>query len=267
MKYSELAEIIRRIVRAKKKTMDEARIIPTSTMGKILPEEYADLIEDNIIDDSFGEGVSGFDLYDTIGQTFTLEDYDGPDDEYEGEKIYLSIEKLFKKYPNGGTFVSNNVENNFPKAPGAPPNTFSTRVYLDPRYKSLRVSVPHISENEKNVGWFDMMGKYHPDIKNFDEDGNYIGNNVDEARIIPIPLIKQWKSEENLPQNVEIDWSLDWDDIYQREKTVYGTTLGFDQYGRKYVAKVEAPISGVYDSDYEIDSNYIHYHDIKLVNV
>jgi hypothetical protein len=39
--------------------------------------------------------------------------------------------------------------------------------------------IPYQDYNAQySVGWFDITGKYRPDTKNFDEDGNYIGRNA-----------------------------------------------------------------------------------------
>lgn len=155
--------------------LEEAKVVPTA-MGRILPKTDADLIDNYIVDEDFGSGYSGFDLYDTISETYSLETY--CEDDYGDDEKCKAIKTLLAKYPNGGTFVSNNILNNFDKAPGAPSNSFTSMIYINLKDKDISVHVPWVDEtyNKYNVGWFDGGGKYYPDIKNFNEDGDYIEN-------------------------------------------------------------------------------------------
>ena len=171
MKRSEIIEMIRRVVQEKKRT-NEAKIVPAG-FARVLPLNIARSIDQDIIDDGFGNEYSGFDLYSTIEETYAIEDYE------DDSSTYFALNEIFKLFPAGGTFASNNILNYFEKAPGAPFDSFTSVIHigtLDDKF--ITVEVPFTDEpyNKYNVGWFDSRGNYFPDTKNFDEKGNYIGD-------------------------------------------------------------------------------------------
>lgn len=135
---------------------------------------YEDIEALNILTEGFGDGDSGFDLYDPLSETYELEDYEDLDEDADS---LLSIQHLLNKPSR--TYVAKDIfdftngrdENS---APGAPHDSFYTAVRVDKENKKITVYSPYISEDSKYVGWFDSGGEYHPDTKHFDEDGNPI---------------------------------------------------------------------------------------------
>lgn len=160
-----------------KALFQEAKIIPTGIgIGRILPKEYTKLVSD-LAEDVF-EGISGSGRDNPITVDYDMNEYCDEDnyDIDEGSKCDI-LQKLFKKYPNGGKFISNDVFGFVNFAPGiSPDGKFTELIEIDPKYKIITISVPHISYAEYNTGWFDRSGNYYPDTNNFDERGNYIEN-------------------------------------------------------------------------------------------
>jgi hypothetical protein len=157
--------------------VDEARVTPVG-MGRILPKEDIKILS-NLVD-TFGEGNSGFELYEPLSQGYRIEDY--CDDENEDSSC-AAIKHLLSKYPKGAKFISNELfgYNNF--APGVSPNgKFTELIEIEPSDGTIWISAPYISGDfngdNYNAGWFDVSGKYYADIKNIDKDGNYIGGNA-----------------------------------------------------------------------------------------
>jgi hypothetical protein len=169
---TELKKIIKRAV-------NEAKVVPTG--GPTLPSMYDKSI--GTLFDSFGEGDSGFDLYEPLEETKDLEFINQEIEDNEDNERYVKdlkqIISLMKQHPGGRKFVTNNIFESakyFP-CPGAPKNSFGECVYINKDKISLYT--PYQDYNgQYSVGWFDITGKYRPDTKNFDEDGNYIGRNA-----------------------------------------------------------------------------------------
>jgi hypothetical protein len=169
---TELKKIIKRAV-------NEAKVVPTGgpTLLPMYDESIGTLFE------NFGEGTSGFDLYKPLEEDRDLEFINQEIEDNEDNERYVKdlkqIISLMKQFPGGRKFVSNNIFESakyFP-CPGAPKNSFGECVYVDKDQISL--SSPYTDDDGvHSVGWFDTTGKYHPDTKNFDEDGNYIGRNA-----------------------------------------------------------------------------------------
>jgi len=157
--------------------VQEARVTPIA-MGRILPKEDVEII--GKLTDGFGDGNSGFDLYEPLSQQYDLEEYCDEDNYDQDEDSYCAaIKKLFKKYPNGAKFVSNDIFGYDTFAPGSPPkNIFTELIEINPKYGIINISAPYINGDGYNAGWFDVSGKYYADIKNIDKDGNYIGGNA-----------------------------------------------------------------------------------------
>jgi len=169
---TELKKIIKRAI-------NEAKVVPTG--GPTLPS----MCEKPLyrLFDGFAEGDSGFDLYKPLEETKDLEFINEQIEDNENNEEYVRGLKqlilLMKQYPGGRKFVSNNILESaeyFP-CPGAPKNSFGECVYVNKDEISLFMPYPDYN-GQYSVGWFDITGKYHPDTKNFDEDGNYIGRNA-----------------------------------------------------------------------------------------
>jgi hypothetical protein len=148
------------------KLIDILNEITVNNPSQLLKQDLKDL---DILTEYFGEGDSGFNLNKPMSDSYSLEGM-----EKDGER-YKSLVRLTNKYPNGKKIVTNelSITSNF-IAPGAPKNSFGSKIVIS--HDKVEVSVPYIDENvEYFVGWFDSNSKYHPDIKNFDEDGVFIG--------------------------------------------------------------------------------------------
>jgi hypothetical protein len=169
---TELKKIIKHAVK-------EAKVVPTG--GPTLPLMHEKPL--SRLFDSFGEGDSGFDLYEPSEETrdleFINEQIENNEDNEEYVRGLKQLILLMKQYPGGRKFVTNNIFESaysFP-CPGAPKNSFGECVYINKDKISLYM--PYQDYNgQYSVGWFDITGKYRPDTKNFDEDGNYIGRNA-----------------------------------------------------------------------------------------
>jgi len=172
---TELKKIIKRAVK-------EAKVIPAggSTLNPMYIKPLYTLFE------FFGEGDSGFNLYEPSSEDRDLEYIndmiEGNEDNDEYVKNLEQIISLIKKYPNGKKFVSNDIfdlSESFP-CPGAPKNSFQECIHINwQKENEISLSIPYPdSKGEYSVGWFDITGEYHPDTKNFDKDGNYIGDNA-----------------------------------------------------------------------------------------
>lgn len=147
----------------------------------------------------FEFNASGFRLNSPLGNEFnygdTCEIYpDKGENEWDtwddfNKNDICKIFKYFSEKPKGIYLLSNK---NLAPALGAPNNSFYEKITVeddfgDANYDKdsmenlwIYIETPWISEgpngNYHHAGWFDARGKYHADDKNFDEDGNYIGN-------------------------------------------------------------------------------------------
>jgi hypothetical protein len=127
---------------------------------------------DNIIDEQFGSGVSEGGPEDLVCEIYKIDE----DDEDDEDDYYKDIKYIINTY-RGRTLVTNDVAlaqpDDFP-CPGAPPNSYYVHIEIDD--DSVTVCTPSISNTaDYSMGWFDINGKYYPDLKNFNENGEYIG--------------------------------------------------------------------------------------------
>jgi hypothetical protein len=161
----------------------EARVTPVG-MSRILPKEDVPFI--NELTETFGEGDSGFNLYEPASGYYELEYYEDDGD----EETYNKFKNFLSKYTPGTILLSNDIlAANFFPCPGAPKNSYSAKITIG-KDKDIHVESPYLdSEGDSSVGWFDTSGKYHADTKNFNEDGYYIGG-VQEARVTPVGMGK-----------------------------------------------------------------------------
>ena len=139
---------------------------------------------------NFGEGDSGFDLYNPISEyasKYTYGEDSGPNGEYEPYEDednypeYRAFNTLIKTKREGINYVGNDIYG-IGKCPGAPSNAFYIRLkiesvnYLGQPDPNLTVEIPYLSEDGSYyVVWFDASGKYYADTTHFDKDGNYLG--------------------------------------------------------------------------------------------
>jgi hypothetical protein len=159
----------------------EARVTPVG-MTRILPQADTPFI--NKLTETFGEGDSGFNLYEPASGYYELEYYEDDGD----EETYNKFKNFLSKYTPGTILLSNDIlAANFFPCPGAPKNSYSAKITIG-KDKDIHVESPYLdSEGDSSVGWFDTSGKYHADTKNFNEDGYYIGG-VQEARVTPVGM-------------------------------------------------------------------------------
>ena len=165
-------------------SLEEARVT-TIGMGRILPKEDVPTLSNLASGDfEFIEYEDDeFELYKPFNKQYDIDDYCDEDNRFTyDQSSCASIQKLFKKYPNGAKFVSNDIFTYTTFAPGVLlGNKFTEYIEIIPQYGVVNVSIPNyavLNGGECNVGWFDSSGKYHADTNNFDEDGNYIGGNA-----------------------------------------------------------------------------------------
>jgi hypothetical protein len=158
--------------------LNEARIVPKTS--RLLPKEDAALLLK--IPFNTSEDIYNWEDFRQPGMIT----YSCLEDNYEDDYFITCsiIKQLFKKYPDGGTFVSNDLDREvLPFAPNvSSSNKYRKLITIDPKYPKIEISFPLVSietedeSKEYMMGWFDASGKYHPDINNFDKDGFYIGN-------------------------------------------------------------------------------------------
>ncbi len=146
----------------------------------------------NLIDEAFpffGEGHSGFDLYNPISEyadKYRYGEDSGPNGEYEPYEDegdypeYRAFNTLIETKREGINYVGNDIYG-IEKCPGAPGNAFYILLrvesvnHLGQPNPNLVVEIPYFDENgEYYVGWFDASGKYYADTTHFDEGGNRI---------------------------------------------------------------------------------------------
>jgi hypothetical protein len=130
----------------------------------------------DVLVEFYGEGDSGFDLYEPMGELYNLDNYE-PNDEEHGNphqnKQYKALKHLLTK-PSGVYLIPRLFS--FPPAPGAPEKTYDARVTINREYEFVKVETPYLdNEGSYSVGWFGADKEYYPDTVNFDEDGEYIG--------------------------------------------------------------------------------------------
>ena len=139
-----------------------------STPSSFSPQDIEDLL---MIADGYGEGTSDTILDEPMGEYRYLEDYEEEDDDYNKEK--LAFKRILRKPP--GTYVLADIWDSGFTAPGAPKNSFETRITINKTDQNIYIESPYISNDERYMGWFGKDRKYYPDTANFDKDGNYIG--------------------------------------------------------------------------------------------
>ena len=144
--------------------LNEIKINPPLTFSQ------EDMEALDLLIDGFAEGVSEFNLYNPLEESYYLYDYDDYD---EDDPQYLAIMHLLTKPPR--TYLLLDAFS-IGSAPGAPENAFYTRVTINREHEFIKVQSPHIDEDGYHyVGWFGPDKEYYPDTANFNKDGEYIG--------------------------------------------------------------------------------------------
>jgi hypothetical protein len=158
--------------------LNEVKIIP-SGMARLLPKEDADLLSKI----PMNSGEETYSSFEKFLETIT---YSCVENNNEDNRIICSvIKQLFKKYPKGAKFVSNDIYRgnrwyDLSFAPNTPSlDKYRNLIIIDPEKAKIEKSSPYVSiedddDNEYYMGWFDQIGNYHRDTKNFDDDGFYI---------------------------------------------------------------------------------------------
>ena len=150
-----------------------------------------------LLSELFYFDASEFNLNDPIGREFNYEDscgiypgkYGDTWDDFNNDNT-CKIFKYFFERPKGIYLLSE--PNPDQTALGAPNNSFYEKIEVggnfgDDNYDKdsmenlwIYIESPWVVGTPDNnyyyAGWFDARGNYHADDKNFDEDGNYIGN-------------------------------------------------------------------------------------------
>lgn len=146
------------------KLKDILKEIKIQNPNKLSPKEIEYL---NILTENFGEGYSGFNLYEPISETYDLENIEeDEEDKLEALRYLLS--------QRDGIFLLKDLFDTDAPAIGAPPNAFYTRITIDQNQNAVIVDSPHLNDDERFAGWFESDKEYYPDIKNVDEEGEII---------------------------------------------------------------------------------------------
>jgi hypothetical protein len=146
------------------KLKDILKEIKIQNPNKLSPKEIEYL---NILTENFGEGYSGFDLYEPISEVYDLERIEeDEEDKLEALRYLLS--------QRDGIFLLKDLFDVDAPAIGAPPNAFYTRITIDQNQNEVIVDSPYLNEDERYSGWFESDQEYYPDIKNVNEKGEII---------------------------------------------------------------------------------------------
>ncbi len=146
------------------KLKDILKEIKIQNPNKLSPKEIEYL---NILTENFGEGYSGFNLYEPISETYDLENIEeDEEDKLEALRYLLS--------QRDGIFLLKDLFDTDAPAIGAPPNVFYTRITIDQNQNEVIVDSPYLNEDERYSGWFESDQEYYPDIKNVNEKGEII---------------------------------------------------------------------------------------------
>lgn len=133
--------------------------------ARLFPEEYMDDL--NTLTEGYLESSSPEGILDPEGEIYNEERFENYDDE---DITYAAFQNIINNVPPG-VYVIPNFMFGFDPAPNAPPKSFDARITITTD-KAINVESAPIDEDGGAVtGWFDSNGKYHPDLKAFDEEG------------------------------------------------------------------------------------------------
>lgn len=155
--------------------LNEIRINTPGKIRILRDPKIVNLIWRDMTDDS----DSGFDLYHPSEINYSIDDLWGGINRargYRGED-HDELYEYFSKLPQPLTLLINDYDF---RNPAAPDRSFEGKLIIEK--DEIYFYHPYI-DSDMNVGWFDARGNYHADDKNFDEDGNYIGDPLNEIRV------------------------------------------------------------------------------------
>jgi hypothetical protein len=140
--------------------LNEIKINPS---GRIFPEKYmGDL---NLFTDGYLEGSSPEGIFEPDGEDYDIERIgDDPDDPQ-----YIAFQNIINNIKPGVYLIKSWMGPH--PAPGAPSNSYDTKITITTD-GVIKIESIALSNDGENAGWFDIGGKYHPDFKHFDEDGD-----------------------------------------------------------------------------------------------
>jgi hypothetical protein len=137
--------------------------IKINSSGRIFPEKYmGDL---NLFTDGYLESSSPEGILEPDGEDYDIERIgDDPDDPQ-----YIAFQNIINNIKPGVYLIKSWV--GFSPAPGAPSNSYDTKITITTD-GVIKIESVALSNDGENAGWFDIRGKYYPDFKYFDEDGD-----------------------------------------------------------------------------------------------
>lgn len=142
--------------------------------GKSFPEKHMDDL--NTLTEGYLEGSSPEGILNPEGETYSEErfSYYIDDEDEEDDEQLTAFKNIINNIKPGIYLIKNWF--GFSPAPGAPSRSYDTKVTITTD-KEIKVdTVPMDNDNGGSAGWFDSSGKYHPDLKHFNENGDRIYN-------------------------------------------------------------------------------------------
>jgi len=116
------------------------------------------------------EGSSPESILNYEGETYDMDRFrDYEEDDFQ----FIAFQNLINNVPPKVYYLKSWF--GFDPAPGAPLNSFDTRITITPN-KEINVATVAQSNDGENAGWFNMKGDYFPDLEHFTEDGDPIEN-------------------------------------------------------------------------------------------
>lgn len=137
-------------------------VVNKPNSAKLFPKEYREDLDK--LTEVYLESSSPDTILEPDGETYYEENYE------EDDPQFLAFQNIINNV-SPGIYVLPDFLLGFDPAPNAPPTSFDTRITITPD-KTIKVESPPIDEDGgANTGWFDIEGKYYPDLIAFDEDG------------------------------------------------------------------------------------------------
>ena len=140
--------------------LNEITVNPGS--GRLFPKQYIDDL--NLVADAYLESASPEGILEPEGENYDSErmgdDFDDPQ--------YIAFQNIINNLKPGTYLIKEWA--GFDQAPGAPSNSYDTKVTITTD-RVIEIRTAPLSDDGENAGWFDNRGEYHPDLEYFDEDG------------------------------------------------------------------------------------------------
>jgi hypothetical protein len=141
--------------------LNEITINPGS--GRLFPKQYINDL--NLFTDGYLESSSPEGILEPDGENYDLERMgDDPDDPQ-----YIAFQNIINNLKPGIYLIK--AWANFSPAPGAPSNSYDTKITITTD-GVIEIRTAPLSDDGENAGWFDNKSEYYPDLKHFDEDGS-----------------------------------------------------------------------------------------------